>query len=444
MSAELGTPWAEEVDFAHNANDNKPAKGYMITIFRDEWTIGHNNADIQMDWSTALSFLDIQSSLNTVAPELTLKYMHYTIEMCPTTQRVHAHLIIYFDKSTRFKRFLECDIVKSWDRKQFQAIYNLEGAITYCSKTHTKSGELTRIDGPFTWGTSPSQGKRNDLIAAIDHLQENQWNTRSVAEEYPAVFVKFNKGLSKLAEVRSAKPAADKLENIICICGFPGSGKTTFAYTLHPDSTYSRAYNKYSNLYFDGYRNEDAILMDEFGGHVMQFDMFKRLFQPGMDPRRNTLSLREDSVPMGSRTVILISNRLPTMWWDLGKLRANPRELFRRFTAIYWFGGEYGSTTNPSWNKCFTGDDKYNFMDVCVRARAESWDDEVIHSTMTYKYKPKPEGFDVEMLDDFDDTDDVTTHSDEDITQHTRARKRTRYMNLLPRNALPQGQPFLD
>lgn len=425
MSAELVTPWEDgEGDFAHGSNDNKPAKGYMITIFRPDWTLLHNNDTIEVDWSQQLSFDDIQSGIATVAPELSITYMHYTIELCPSTDKVHAHLIIYFDKSTRFKRFLSCEPISSWERKEFRAIYNLDGAVKYCSKTHTKAGVLTRISGPYTWGNLPTQGKRNDLEAAIVTLQDNNWDTRSVAIEHPAVFVKFNKGLDRLADVRASKPPADNITDIICIVGFPGSGKSTFAHSIDPDSTYSRGYPKYSNYYFDGYRNENVLLIDEFSGHLMQFEFFKRLFQPGMDPRRNTLPMRESSMPMGSSKVVIISNRLPTFWWDLGKLRANPRELFRRFTSIYFFGGEYGSESNPSWNKCFTGDERYEFMDVCIRAKAESWDDDHIQEIISYKYKPKP---------------DQESHSDDDITQHTRARKRTRYMNLQP-----QDQPFFN
>lgn len=373
-----------ENDFAHNEDDKRASRSILLTAFRDpDW----NELDRDStDWSKVIDLSQLAIEINSAYSHTksACKFIHYQWEVCPTTEKVHIHMIISFDTPVKWANLRKCTIIASFTRVNFKPVFALKGALEYCSKVNTKDGFHTQIAGPYTYGTAPNQGARNDLKNAIDWMSEHAWDPKSVAHEFPEVYVKFNRGLDRLSEARAVFEPASKLENIILLFGPPGSGKSYYVYDHWPENEiYSLAYVKYSNFYHDGYRNHPVIHYDEFSGHCMPFDTFKRLYQPGMDPRRSMLAMREGSIPLGSGTVIFTSNRLPTVWWDLVKIKANPWELFRRFTKIIVFGGEYGDDLNPSWHsELTTVTDRKRFMTACLNARDGDWDADTISRTM--------------------------------------------------------------
>lgn len=395
------------VEFYENAfcrdQSASPSRSYLCTIFDDAW----DNAirllpEITAQFTSKLvPFDEINNDiLAASSTKHSATFMLYSLELCPETNRYHIHLIISLNNSMRFTYLLKnVTFFKPREgfRVNFKQIFNMSGAITYCTK------ESSHIAGPFEWGTRPQQGARNDIHGAIDLLNEGgftQEALRCVATQMPEVFIKFHRGLSSLCAARIPTKPQPNIQEIICVIGDPGSGKSFFAENLHPGNVYSGMYKKYDNLYFDNYRNERVLFFDEFQGSFMPFDTWKRWFQPGRATKLVTLPQRESTTQLGSDIIIFASNRLPIMWWDLDKCRANPWELFRRFTEIIYFGGEYGSQANPAWSVTFKDDERRVFLDFCVEMKANAVPAEIISKSAAKRWKTDAQSVRQIMPDD--------------------------------------------
>lgn len=130
-----------------------------------------------------------------------LKYCVWQQELTPTTQRLH--LQGYFEGRERVTTFMIREVFggdvhianKKGTRNQ---------ARDYCMKQDTRvAGTEPEEFGAFV----ETQGKRNDLDAAITTLREHGLD--AVISEHPAVWVKFSRGLRELAR-HDETPARDE------------------------------------------------------------------------------------------------------------------------------------------------------------------------------------------------------------------------------------------
>ena len=180
-------------------------------------------------------------------------------------------------------------------------------ASDYCEKKDT------RYRGPWKRGTlkvrGGGQGQRNDLLEVKSELDSGRhlWDVAREDASFPTV-IRYAKTLSTYENVTSAGRTA----KTICIVhyGESGTGKTTIA-RLHKNLCNIQRGN--SGLWWDNYRpsKHSAILLDEFSGHTMAINEFKRL----VDRAPLTVDTKGGCVNFRANTVILTSNDPPEMWW---------------------------------------------------------------------------------------------------------------------------------
>ena len=121
------------------------------------------------------------------------------VETAPTTGMYHIQGFCVFAKNMRLAAVKKVHSTAHWELMKG----TLEQSEAYCSKAETR---LVGTE-PKTWGTRPinDQGKRTDLDQAIDVLRDADGHSskklRAVAAAFPAVYVKFHRGLESLATV---------------------------------------------------------------------------------------------------------------------------------------------------------------------------------------------------------------------------------------------------
>lgn len=119
---------------------------------------------------------------------------------------------------------------------------------------------------------------------------------------------------------------------VIVLIGDTGVGKTSWAYEHYPE-LYSVPCPKGSGTYWDGYQQQETVLIDEMSGSRFAYTFLLRL----LDRYPMTVPVHGGQVPFSSRRVILTSNVHPSEWYELKDRQHNvlPFEggpLYRRMT----------------------------------------------------------------------------------------------------------------
>lgn len=133
-------------------------------------------------------------------------------------------------------------------------------AIDYATKSSTRIGGPWRIGEPAVL----QPGRRTDYLEVAQEVVGGA-SLASVASSAPGVFVRYSRGLERLA-FYSYKPAWRSVKCFF-LCGPPGTGKTSFVYdTFGYENVYVMAGGKLE--WFDGYQGQDVLLIDEYSGGI--------------------------------------------------------------------------------------------------------------------------------------------------------------------------------
>lgn len=140
--------------------------------------------------------------------------------------------------------------------------------IEYCQK------ERTRYKfGPYIWGEKfkPQQGKRSDLDEVTKEIVNDNKPLSLIATESSSTFVKYHKGLTALKnELMTHRTERPK---VVWVWGKAGTGKSKYCTDQHKD----KFYIKDGTQWWDGYEQQEAIIIDDFDGHWPYRDFLRLL-----------------------------------------------------------------------------------------------------------------------------------------------------------------------
>lgn len=134
----------------------------------------------------------------------------------------------------------------------------------YCSKT----GEF------FETGVPQSQGKRNDLAAVVDSISSGA-NITSVAEHFPCAFIKYHRGIKEYIKTIRPVPVRDFKTEVFYYYGEPGTGKSRTALEEAKNRGMDSIYYKPRGLWWDGYQQQECVIIDDFYGWIKYDEMLK-------------------------------------------------------------------------------------------------------------------------------------------------------------------------
>lgn len=138
----------------------------------------------------------------------------------------------------------------------------------YCTKEDKEA---------FTYGQMPEQGKRNDIHAATELLQ-NGATMQELAEEHPTEVVKYHRGLSVYRNLIQKPRDISTPPSVYWLYGDTGTGKTRSAYESTRDVFKESIWFSNNSMdWFDGYEGQDVAIFDDFRSKGVKFDWLLRI-----------------------------------------------------------------------------------------------------------------------------------------------------------------------
>lgn len=241
-------------------------------------------------------------------------YMVFQLEQCPTTGNYHyqgyCELKEQLSKNSIQKRL--CPNLHIEKRKG-----TAKQASDYCLKLDTAIKDDLF---PFIHGQLSEQGKRSDLEDSKNILD----NGGSIIDLPISHIVRYYKGFERYLQLKMTH--RNTMPIIIWITGKAGSGKTRYVYDKHQD-IYTKNPN---NRWWDGYNQQEVILIDDFRHWSEGTDDFLRL----LDRYKYTGETKGSSVPINSKYIYITSILEPKDCFMGVHIKDDIEQLLRRISEI--------------------------------------------------------------------------------------------------------------
>lgn len=248
---------------------------------------------------------------------LDAEYLIYGFEVCPTTKTPHIQGYCQYRKTSRTLS----EMKKRLPRAHLEiAKGSPEANIQYC-KGYLK-GKL-KADEENKWierGDPPRQGKRNDLERAQKDL--DKMDLAEFSQKHFSTYVKFHKGLEKYKYVQMKHRIEQPI--VEWIYGPTGVGKSKYAYNKGESF-----YCKDHTIWWDGYEQQEVIVIDDFDTRWPFRDLLKLL-----DRYPYQGQIKGGYVKINSKYILITCDRSPK---DLYKGILTDHEfsqLERRITSV--------------------------------------------------------------------------------------------------------------
>ena len=238
----------------------------------------------------------------------------------------HLQGYLCLTKKKRLSQMKKVNQEAHWEPRKYSHV----AARDYCKKSDS------HVSGPYIIGDETDlqkPGRRNDLIAFRDAIQEGQSDKTIIQDNALAsTWLKYNVAAARM---RTALGVNVRMHQTQCIIfyGPPGTGKSFAARKFCSDNnlTYHVLPQKQatdSNPWFDGWQGQDVLIIDEMNGHVMKPNLFCEL----IDSTHVQVPVKQNHVDFNARYVIFTSNRDPYQWWSEQVIKSNPG-VIRRLDA---------------------------------------------------------------------------------------------------------------
>lgn len=186
---------------------------------------------------------------------------------------------------------------------------------TYC----TKGGDFKEF------GVVPKQGKRADLVEAVELFKKTTKSVDEWCTEFPQ-YLQHAHLLDRVARVRHGhRTEAPKL---YALWGPPGVGKSHRAREIAKGYE-TMAWVTFENGFLGGYNGEECAIFDDFRGDSMKMNVLLRL----TDKYPYMVNVKGGYTRWTAKCVIFTCVDKPEHWYKNSHLE-DPEQLLRRFRAF--------------------------------------------------------------------------------------------------------------
>lgn len=155
----------------------------------------------------------------------------------------------------------------------------------------------------FEDGEISTQGKRSDIDVLTDAIKDGK-SMKEVAELNPALYVRSYKGLEAYQGLQRVKRTTKPI--VIWIYGLAGTGKTRYCVDKHPDH-----YLKDETKWWDGYDQQEAIIIDDFDGKWPFRNFLKLTDRYGI-----RAEFKGSYIPINSKFIYITCEFAPCHFWQ--------------------------------------------------------------------------------------------------------------------------------
>lgn len=300
-------------------------KYYCFTLARPKMVWEEISAEFPEEWEW-----DEDPTRWKAFPDI--QYMVYQLERAPSGL---PHLQGYLELKNRarfvtLKKRMPALEGAHWEARQGTC----EEARNYCMKVDT------RIAGPWEHGVFEPEAQRKDSkTKATEKLVKRVREGASdleLWEEHPGLMLIHNRNVGEARRAFAAVPKRAEMPSVFLFAGTAGSGKSRTAHTIASflGSVYVVPTAKSSGLYFDGYRGERSVIIDDMDGARCTPGFFKQL----CDRYPFTVPVHgRGNVEFNSPYIFITTNRAPRFWWAK-QSTTEQKAIMRRFCCIRFFG----------------------------------------------------------------------------------------------------------
>lgn len=286
-----------------------------------------------------------------------VRYIIAQKEKSPKTGRIHWQIYAQFlcQITSRKKAQSLLHIGQSYIA---QAVASPADNIEYCSKDEAsciahdlKHGTLWakkgwRLDGTeiFTYGT-PSlclingEGAQRWDLLAVKNLIHSGASLYEIETNHFELFCRYRRGImGHFDSFHSHQVTPKRRVKVTCFFGYPGVGKseTVINYLVDnfgPNGFYEPVISSHGRMWFNKYRHQKAIVINEFYGQC-PFSFIQKL----IDNYRVEVETKGDSIFGAWDEIIFTSNCNPKHWWNGYKKipHAAAVSLARRFDEVVY------------------------------------------------------------------------------------------------------------
>lgn len=178
-------------------------------------------------------------------------------------------------------------------------------AMEYCQKAES------RVDGPWSHGDPPAQGKRSDIDELVSAVQDRRVRTMAdAAGVAPSLVLRYPAGVRTYLDAVVSVTPRTEMPVVIYLWGPPGVGKTHYVHefakqrdmAIYVVETHDRTYR------FTGYTGQSVVLFDEVDFASLPVNEWCRLLD------RYPHTVRRFGLPninFNSRYIFMTSNADP-------------------------------------------------------------------------------------------------------------------------------------
>lgn len=276
-------------------------------------------------------------------------YGIYQQEVAPDTGTPHFQGYVQFSRAKRLSQLKKLD-----DRAHWECSYGTPAqASAYCSKLSSRSPDSEPVVFGALEDTSV-QGQRKDIEEAYSMVKSagSAITEEAFADAHTRVWARYPTFIDRVLGLRSG---VRRLVTTTLVYGTSHLGKSSWLHENFPDGP--EAFWKSSGKWWDGYRGQAVVIMDDFDGSWLSCSELLRILNPF--PYR--MEVKGGVVKLHATRFYISTNIHPEQWYA-EHFKRHPehlRAVKNRINYVHWYTAAFtapeimdGSSffDPPTWN----------------------------------------------------------------------------------------------